>query len=41
MSNFMKDYWKNLSEEERTRRSKIASEVLKTAWERGCFNTDK
>lgn len=41
MSKFMTEYWKNMSEDERTRRSKIQSEVSKAAWEQGCFDTPK
>lgn len=41
MSKFMTEYWKNMSEDERTRRSKVQSEVSKAAWERGCFDTPK
>jgi hypothetical protein len=41
MSDFMKEYWKNLSSHERKRRSLLQSDITKAAWERGCFNTAK
>lgn len=41
MSDFMKKYWKNMSESEHARRCLMQSNITKTAWERGCFNTTK
>lgn len=41
MSTTIKDYWKNLSAEERDRKSKQRSAQSKKSWNSGAFNTEK
>lgn len=41
MSTAMQDYWDSLTDEEKMADSERKRAITKTAWERGCFNTEK
>lgn len=41
MSKTIKEYWNNMSDDDRLRKSKELSDQAKSNWERGCYNTEK